>query len=100
MTKRGRRNAPFRKGDAMEVVIEEIINWHHSDYKDKLVGRHRIKAATKEEAFRKMYGMRRSARYDSCRRYEFEDRSLEPEYQDWKDRNETIEMYYGGGVVD
>lgn len=84
----------------MTIKINEIINWFYSDYKDKLVQVHTVTGATKEECFRRMYGLRRSGRYDSARRYEFEDKSLEPQYQDWKDKNETIEMYYGSATVD
>lgn len=82
------------------VKVNEIINWFYSNYKDKLVQVHKIKGQNLEECFHGVYALRRSGRYDSARRYEFEDKNLELKYQKWKEENETIEMYYGGGVVD
>lgn len=84
----------------MEVKINEIINWVHSNYKDKIVQIHIVKSETLEGCFKQMYSFRRSGRYDSARRYEFEDRALESKYRGWKEKNETIEMYYGSATVD
>ena len=84
----------------MQIKVNEIVNWFYSDYKDKLVKIHILKGKTLDECFRKMYALRRSGRYDNARRYEFQDKSLKEKYLDWKEKNETIEMYYGNGVVD
>ena len=84
----------------MKIQVNEIINWFYSDYKDKLVKVHMLEGKTLDDCFRKMYALRRSGRYDSVRRYEFQDKSLKEKYLDWKEKNETIEMYYGNGVVD
>ncbi|MBC5688161.1 hypothetical protein H8S37_04335 [Mediterraneibacter sp. NSJ-55] len=83
----------------MVVKVNEIINWFYSNYRDKLVQVHEFHG-TKEECFKRIYALRRSGRYDSARRYEFQDKILESEYQKWKDKNETIEMFYGSGVID
>lgn len=84
----------------IEIRINEIINWFHSDYKDKLVKVHAIKENTIDECFKKVYTLRRSGRYDSARRYEFENPDLEKDFKEWESKNETIELYYGSAVVD
>lgn len=83
-----------------KIRINEIVNGYFTDHKDMLVQVHAVDAQPIEMAFRRMYALRRSARYDGTRRYEFVDPSLEPAYQKWRDRNETVEMYYGNAVVD
>lgn len=84
----------------MRITVNEIINWFYSNYKDQLVQAHAVTADTLDGCFKKVYAMRRSARYDSERRYEFEDGAIEPLYQKWKEQNETLEMYYGSATVD
>ena len=84
----------------MEIKVNEIINWVHSGYRDKLVKVHIIKGNTLDECFRKVYALRRSGRYDSVRRYDFDFSPLERDYQEWKRKNETIEMFYGNATVD
>jgi hypothetical protein len=84
----------------IEIKVNEIINWFYSDYKDKLVNVHTIKCDTLENCFKSVYTMRRSCRYDSARRYDFDDPVLESQYNDWKQKNETIEMFYGGATID
>lgn len=84
----------------MEIVVKEILNWQHSDWKDKLVEIHIIKDEKLEDCFKRVYAMKRSGRYDSARRYEFADKSVEEKYWDWKEKNETIEMFYASVTVD
>lgn len=83
-----------------DYTIYEILNHFITQYKDKVVQIHHIEAETKDILFRKMYALCRSARYDNGRRYEFTDTTLAWEYQKWKEKNETINMYYGTAVVD
>lgn len=85
--------------EEMTIKVNEIINWFYSDYKDKLVQVHILKG-TMDQCFRKMYALRRSARYDNARRYDFDNATLEDKYKNWERENETIEMFYGCGVVD
>lgn len=84
----------------MKIKVNEIINWFYSDYKDKLVKVHVIEKQTLEDCFKTVYALRRSGRYDSARRYDFDNLSLESKYREWKEKNETIEMFYGSAVVD
>lgn len=84
----------------IEIKVNEILNWFHSNYKDKLVQVHVIKENTIEDCFKRVYALRRSARYDSARRYDFEDITLEAKYAEWKSGYETIETFYGSAVVD
>lgn len=84
----------------MTVKVKEIINWVYSDYKDQLVQMHIITATNMDEVFRRVYALERSSRYDSVRRYEFEDASLKPKYDIWKETGVTIEMFYGSATVD
>lgn len=82
------------------VKVKEIINWVYSNFEDEVVKVHVIEAESYDGAFRQKYSMDRSARYDSARRYEFDDPSMEPQYRKWVKENETVELYYGGGTVD
>ena len=91
---------PVKPGEPVEFVVNEIINWVHSDYKDRLVKSHHIKGDTQDEAFRKVYALRRSSRYDNARRYDFADPTVEERYRAWKDANEDIAMHYGNAIVD
>lgn len=84
----------------VEIKVNEVLNWFYSDYKDELVQVHTIKGNSLDECFRNVYELRRSSRYDSARKYVFVDTALEAEYQEWKQNNETIQMYYGSGTVD
>lgn len=84
----------------IEIKVNEIINWFHNNYKDELVKSYIIKEKNITECFRKIYIMRRSGRYDNARKYNFEDPSMEEKYQQWKTKNETIEMFYGNATVD
>lgn len=89
-----------KPGEPVAFVVNEIINWVYTHHKDKLVKSHRIKGDTQDEAFRKVYALRRSCRYDNARRYDFADPAVEEQYRAWKDANENITMYYGNAVVD
>ena len=84
----------------VEIKVNEILNWFYSNFKDDLVQVHVIKGNTLEDCFKRMYALRRSSRYDNARRYDFNDPELETRYNDWKRKNETIEMFYGGATVD
>jgi len=83
----------------VKIRVNEIINCFFTNYKDNLVQVHVIERETIEECFGRVYALRRSARYDSARRYDFEG-SYEEQYRTWERKNETIEMYYGSGTVD
>lgn len=82
--------------------INEIINWANCDYKDQIVRTHHIKEDTWDNAFRQVYALRHSSKYDSAlgRRYDFVDKDLEKDYVAWKEKNEGINMFYGDSVVD
>lgn len=84
----------------VEIKVNEIINWFYSNYKDKLVQVHTISGNTIGDCFKRVYALRRSARYDSARRYDFEDSNLESQYKEWESGYETIETYYGSATVD
>lgn len=96
----GMMEEPVKSETPVEFVVNEIINWVYTHHKDKLVKSHRIKGDTEDEAFRKVYALRRSGRYDNVRRYEFADPAVEERYRAWKDANEDIAMYYGNAIVD
>ena len=84
-----------------ECHVNEIINWFHSDYKDKLVQTHHVKAVTRRDMCLKIYAFERSSRYDSARRYEIVEDDFRSLYSDWKEcGGVTMEVYYGGGTVD
>lgn len=84
----------------IEIKVYEILNCFHTKYKDKLVQTHTLKGDTQEDCFHKMYALRRGARYDSARSYQFQESGLEEQYQAWVKKNETIEMFYGSATVD
>lgn len=82
------------------ITVNEILNWFYSDYKDVLVHTHTITESSIEDCFKRVYALRHSARYDSARRYEFDDPALENNYSAWKSSYETIETFYGSSPVD
>jgi hypothetical protein len=82
------------------VKVNEILNWFHSDYKDDLVQVHTVCGNSIEDCFKCVYALRRSARYDNARRYDFQNADLESKYNKWVSDYETIETYYGSATVD
>lgn len=84
----------------IQVVAKEILNDFITDYEDRLVEKHIIKADTLDACFRRVYALKRSARYDNARRYDFETEELEHQFLKWEEENETMEMYYGSATVD
>jgi hypothetical protein len=85
----------------MIILVDEILN-HYSitKGKDKIVKTHIIEEDTFEKCYKKIYALERQSRYDNYRRYNFRDLDIENSYQNWKRHGVTIEMYYGGSVVD
>lgn len=84
----------------MEIIINEIFN--HTiltNGKDKIT-RKIINEETLDKCFRKVYELERSARYNNYVYHKFVDENIEKIYYEWKQKNETITLYYGGGVVD
>lgn len=83
------------------IKLNEIINWFYNGYKDEVVKTHTVEADTKEELFKKIYAFERSSRYDNARHYTILDETISKEYRDWKaNGGVTIDLYYGGGIVD
>lgn len=94
------QDSDIQDGKPVKITVNEILNYICTEYKDKLVQVHHIKESTMENAFKRVYALRRSGRYDSYRRYEFDDPSLEKEFQLWREKNEDLAMYYGSATVD
>lgn len=69
----------------MVLLVNEILNWSYSRYRDKIVRVHRIVGNNPD---------------DSARRYEIRDPELESRYQKWLKGNLTIDLYYGSATVD
>lgn len=84
------------------VVAKEIYqDWRTNA--ERVMETHTVTAETLAEAFKKAYPYERSLRYctDHFIRYEDENgNSLKEEYAAWKKTGLTIDLYYGGGVVD
>lgn len=85
----------------MKIVVNEILNdWIITKGKDKVVEQHIVEGENFKDIFPKIYAFERSSRYDNSRRYDITDKDIKAAYEDWKQYGVTIEMYYGGGVVD
>lgn len=84
----------------MVLLVNEILNWSYSGYRDKVVRVHRIVGNDLDSCFQRVYGLERSSRYDYQRRYEIRDSKQQSQYQDWKAGNLTIDLYYGSATVD
>lgn len=84
----------------MVLLVNEILNWSYSGYRDKVVQVHRVVGNGPDSCFRQVYGLERSARYDSARRYEIQDPELEDRYRNWLRGNLTVDLYYGSATVD
>ena len=85
----------------MKIVVDEILN-HFSitKGKDQIVKTHIVESDSVEDCYKKIYALERESRYDNYRRYDFRDLDIKNSYQNWRQHGVTIEMYYGGGVVD
>ena len=84
----------------MEIIVKEIRE-HYTFASDKRqIIKKTIVGKTLEECFRIFYSFERGARYNNHVSYRFFDEDLEKQYLEWRKNNVTIEMYYGGGVVD
>lgn len=84
----------------MEYKLDEIMNWFHNGYKDEVYKTHIVQGNSLKDIFKKAYNYTRSSRYDNARRYEFQDKDIQDKYNNWVHTDVTMEMYYGGGVVD
>lgn len=85
----------------MQVAVDEILNdWRITKGKDKVVEQHIVDGESFEDVFPKVYAFERSSRYDNSRRYEIKDKEVRDAYENWKIHGVTIEMYYGGEIVD
>ncbi len=76
----------------MKLIIKETVD-------GKLYRTHTLEG-DESKVYRQFYDMERSARYDWHRHYEFETQAERDLYQNWKSKNETFEMFYGGATVD
>lgn len=84
----------------MEIIVKEIRE-HYTFASDKRqIIKKTIVGETLENCFKTFYSFERGARYNNFLYYSFFDENLEKQYLEWKKTNETISMYYGGGVVD
>lgn len=84
----------------MVLLVNEILNWSYSGYRDKVVQVHRITGNDLDSCFRQVYGLEWSTRYDSARRYKIRDPELENKYRNWLEGNLTVDLYYGSATVD
>ena len=84
----------------MKATVKEIVNYHGTDYKDKLVEIHAVSADNVASLMKKIYSFERSSRYDSARRYEIVEEDIKEKYQYWKQNGMTIEDFYGSATVD
>lgn len=76
----------------MTVILKEFVD-------DRLYKTHEFEGEA-DKVFKDIYAKFRFSRYDWRRSYVFENQSDSDAYYAWVKKNETIEMYYGGGVVD
>ena len=84
----------------MKIVVKEIFNHPlATSGKDKIY-KHIITADTFEECCVKIYELERGSRYNNFVRYDFMDLDVKKAYHEWKKDGVTIDLYYGGGVVD
>lgn len=74
------------------IVVHEFVD-------DKLYKTHAL-CMDEDKAFREVYAMERSSRYDWHREYRFAKEADRKKYHEWKMKNETISMFYGNATVD
>ena len=84
----------------MEIIINKIFNHCILTKGLDRIERKVIKGDTLKECFLQIYELERSARYNNYLNYDFVNPDMKKAYREWKNKNETIELYYGGGVVD
>lgn len=84
----------------MKAEVYEIIHSHLTNYQNKVYKTFTIEAETEDKLFRKFYAEERGLRYCNDRWLEFVEGSMNEKYREWKEKNETISMYYGSATVD
>lgn len=84
----------------VSLRILEIRNTWDNDFKDEVIRDWVIEGETKHDCFVKAYGEVRSLRYCNGYTVRFFEPDIQEEFMEWRKTNVTIEMYYGGGVVD
>lgn len=82
------------------LTVYEICNTFNTDWQDHVVKTFKVNGNTLKECFEKAYPTERSLRYCSGYCIRFKDPDIHKKYLEWKKTGVTIEMYYGGGVVD
>ena len=82
------------------LTVYEICNTFNTDYQDHVLHSWVVKGKTLKECFEQTYPSERSLRYCNGYYIRFKDKDIHEKYNEWKKTGVTIEMYYGGGVVD
>lgn len=82
------------------IELTEYYNdWR--DEKQKIKDHYVVNEETKEKCFYLIYDKyERPLRYCNGYYIRLDDPKLQEEYREWKKNNMTIDLYYGGGVVD
>lgn len=84
----------------MEFEMVKIKNTWENNFKEEIIYRFTVKGETKDECFRNGYAEERHLRYCNGYYVKFVNPDIQREYNKWLDKNLTVELYYGGGVVD
>ena len=80
------------------TVEEYVEDWKTRE--KKVVESHKIEVPTYRDAFEKAYSYERSLRYCSGHYIRIAEPAMDERYRKWKGNGLTMELYYGGGVVD
>lgn len=84
----------------MKIVLKEIFNHPLITNGKNKIKEHIINADTLEECFKEIYSYERGSRYNNFVYHEMEDLEIRKQYMEWKKTGITVDLYYGGGVVD
>lgn len=84
----------------MEIIIKSVFQHPMLNNGRKKITPIIINGKSLKECFVKVYDYERSARYNNYLYYDFEDLEIKKAYYEWKKTGVTIDMFYGGGVVD
>lgn len=82
-----------------KATVHEVFNDFSTNYQDTLYKTHKLSSYNLEALFLQIWSFERSSRYDNSRHYKIVEKSIDEGYKEWK-QHMTIDVYYGGGIVD
>lgn len=86
----------------MKALVREIDSNYYSfkehRYKKEVLQQRYLEGESLDDIFRQFYEWERNLRYINCRYCKFDIDELNKQYLEWKETNETPQMFYGNST--